>query len=166
MNCSLCQAPQSMAILQARILEWVAMPTSKGYSNLGFEPRSPALQVDSLLSKPQRSPRILEWVAYPFFRGTSWPRNRTIVSCLAGRFFTSWANQEASRITPSERNPEAWLSDILHIWLLRGKTHIKREEERLRYNLTINPALAQETIKKALTTNTFSLSSEGLGPKF
>ena len=27
------------------------------------------------------SPRILEWVAYP--RGSSWPRNRTRVSCLA-----------------------------------------------------------------------------------
>ena len=23
------------------------------------------------------SPRILEWVAYPFFKGSSWPRNRT-----------------------------------------------------------------------------------------
>ena len=29
------------------------------------------------------SPRILEWVAYPFSRGSSWPRNRTRVSCIA-----------------------------------------------------------------------------------
>jgi len=36
------------------------------------------------------SPRILEWVAYPFSRGSSWPRNRTKVSCMAGGFFTSW----------------------------------------------------------------------------
>ena len=36
-------------------------------------------------------PRILEWVAYAFFRGSSWPRNWTRVSCIAGRFFTSWA---------------------------------------------------------------------------
>ena len=34
--------------------------------------------------------RILEWVAYPFSRGSSWPRNRTGVNCIAGRFFTSW----------------------------------------------------------------------------
>jgi len=27
-----CQAPVSMEILQARILEWVAMPASRGYS--------------------------------------------------------------------------------------------------------------------------------------
>ena len=35
------------------------------------------------------SPRILEWVAYPFVRGSSQPRNRTEVSCIAGRFFTT-----------------------------------------------------------------------------
>ena len=34
----------------------------------------------------QGSPRILEWVAYPFTRGSSPPRNRTGVSCLAGSF--------------------------------------------------------------------------------
>ena len=32
--------------------------------------------------------RILQWVAIPFSRGTSQPRDRTLVSCLAGRFFT------------------------------------------------------------------------------
>ena len=42
------------------------------------------------------SPRILDWVAYPFFRGSSQPRDRTGVSCIAGRFFTSWANREAN----------------------------------------------------------------------
>ena len=35
------------------------------------------------------SPRILEWVAYPFSNGSSQPRNRTGVSCIAGRFFTN-----------------------------------------------------------------------------
>ena len=37
------------------------------------------------------SPRILEWVAYPLSGGSSWPRNQTGVSCIAGRFFTNWA---------------------------------------------------------------------------
>ena len=37
------------------------------------------------------SPRILDWVAYPFSRGSSWPKNKTGVSCIAGRFFTNWA---------------------------------------------------------------------------
>ena len=38
----------------------------------------------------QRSPRIPEWVACLFSRESSWPGNRTGVSCFAGRFFTSW----------------------------------------------------------------------------
>ena len=33
--------------------------------------------------------RILEWVAFPFCRGSSRPRDRTQVSCIVGRFFTS-----------------------------------------------------------------------------
>ena len=39
--------------------------------------------------------RILEWVAVPFSRGSSWPRNRTWVSCIEGRFFNNWAIREA-----------------------------------------------------------------------
>ena len=42
--------------------------------------------------------RILEWVAIPFSRGSSWPRNQTQVSCIAGRFFTNWATREAAKI--------------------------------------------------------------------
>ena len=34
----------------------------------------------------KRSPRILEWVAYSFSSRSSWPRNWTSVSCIAGRF--------------------------------------------------------------------------------
>ena len=40
------------------------------------------------------SPRILEWVIYPFSSGSSWPRNQTGVSCIAGRFFNNWAMRE------------------------------------------------------------------------
>ena len=46
----------------------------------------------------QGSPRILEWVAFPFSRRSSWPRNQTRVSCIAGRFFTNWAMREAQRL--------------------------------------------------------------------
>ena len=35
--------------------------------------------------------RILEWVAISSSRGSSRPRDRTQVSCTAGRFFTGWA---------------------------------------------------------------------------
>ena len=43
------------------------------------------------------SPRILGWVAYPFSSRSSWPRNQTGISCIAGRFFTDWAIREAPK---------------------------------------------------------------------
>ena len=42
---------------------------------------------------------IPEWLAYPFSSGSSWPRNWTEVSCIAGVFFTSWATREAHLIS-------------------------------------------------------------------
>ena len=52
-------------------------------------------------------PRILKWVAYPFSRGSSQPRNRTRVSCIAGGFFTNWAIREA-HINAYIWNLERW----------------------------------------------------------
>ena len=43
--------------LQARILEWVTVPFSRDLPNPGTEPRSPALQVDSLPAEPQEKPK-------------------------------------------------------------------------------------------------------------
>ena len=48
--------------------------------------------------------RILEWVAIPFSRGSSWPRDRTHVSCIAGRFLTVWAIMEALYIGIGEKS--------------------------------------------------------------
>ena len=42
-------------ILQARILEWVAMPSSRGSSQLEIETTSPAFQTDSLPNEPPAS---------------------------------------------------------------------------------------------------------------
>ena len=39
--------------------------------------------------------RTLEWVAISFSMGSSWPRDRTQVSCIAGRRFTLWATRKA-----------------------------------------------------------------------
>ena len=39
--------------------------------------------------------KILECVAFPFSRWSSQPRDQTQVSCIVGRFFTSWATREA-----------------------------------------------------------------------
>ena len=44
--------PGSSEIFQARILEWIAIPFSRGPSLPRIEPGSPALQADSLPSEP------------------------------------------------------------------------------------------------------------------
>ena len=79
-------------IFQARILECLAFPFSKGSS----KPRD-RTQVSHSAGRfftslsHKESPRTLEWVAYPFSRGSSQLRNQTGVSCIAGGFFTNWA---------------------------------------------------------------------------
>ena len=53
--------------------------------------------------------RILEWVAIPFSRGSSQPRGWTLVSLIAGEFFTSWTTWEAhvTKLLPME-SKEKW----------------------------------------------------------
>ena len=91
-----CSPPGSSVhgILQARILGVGCHSLLQGTfltqrSNPGL---SHCTRILYCLSQ-QGSPRILEWGAYPFSRGTSQPRDRTMVFCTAGRFFTSWATK-------------------------------------------------------------------------
>ena len=62
-------------IFQARILEWVVFPFSRGLPNPGIKPTSPILRADSLPGEPQGSPRILKWYAIPFSSGPHSARN-------------------------------------------------------------------------------------------
>ena len=51
-----CSPPGSFfhGILQARVLEWVAISFSRDLPDPGIEPRSPAFQADALTSEPQQ----------------------------------------------------------------------------------------------------------------
>ena len=51
------QAPLSMGVLQARILEWVAMPSSRESSQPQGEPKFLVSQADSLLLEPPGEPK-------------------------------------------------------------------------------------------------------------
>ena len=120
MNCTV------HGVLQARILEWVAVPFSRGSSQPRdwtqvscITGRSPSyisyMNVKSLsrvrlfatlwivttrlLHPWDFQARILEWVAISFSRGSSWPRDWTHISRIAGRHFTVWATREAPIIT-------------------------------------------------------------------
>ena len=86
-----CSPPGSSCISQARILERVAISSSRGVFPKVKEEKDtlsrPTLcnsMVHGILQA-----RILEWVAFPFSRGSSQPRDQTQVSHIVGRFFTS-----------------------------------------------------------------------------
>ena len=56
--------------------------------------------------------RILEWVAIFFSKGSSWPRDWTYVSCIAGRFFIIWATREVPISFPRR---SSWPRDQTHV---------------------------------------------------
>ena len=72
-----CQAPLSMGILQARIVEWVAMPSSGDLPDPGIKPRSPALQEDSLPLSHQGSPNCVYQGVYSPSEDFLFPRQLT-----------------------------------------------------------------------------------------
>ena len=106
-------------ILQATILEWVAYPFSRGsswprirtgvpciaggfFTNWAIKVKVKVAQSCPTLCDPIDhtvyeilQARILEWIAFPFSSRSSQPRDRTQVSRVASRFFTSWAPREA-----------------------------------------------------------------------
>ena len=65
--------------------------------------------------------RRLEWVAFPFSRGSSQRRNRTRVSCIVGRFFTSWITKEAS--TPETNIILSFGYITVKIWISKNNHH-------------------------------------------
>ena len=113
-----CSPPASSVhrILQARILEWVAISSSRafpqprdwthisclagGYFTAETPKKTEFTQLCLTLCDPMDcslrgssihgvfQARVLEWVANSFFVGSSQPRDRTQVSCIAsGRFY-------------------------------------------------------------------------------
>ena len=94
-------------ILQARVLEWVAIKgwayndvrkgkddrqNSQHNDRLTVEVAHPCLTLCNPMNYTVHGilqARILEWVAFPFSRGSSQPRDGTQASLIAGRFFTS-----------------------------------------------------------------------------
>ena len=66
--------------------------------------------------------RTLEWVAISFSRGSSWPMDRTQVSCLAGRFFhLSLQRSPAPKASREARINETWVSRRKEITKIRAE---------------------------------------------
>ena len=136
-----CNPPGSLSIgiLLARILEWVAMPSSRGSSQPRMEARHPALQAVSSPSEPPGKPKNTGWVAYSFSRGTSWHRNWTGVSCFAGRFFTNCTTWEAlyCLYVESKKRGYKWtyLQNRSRVTAVENNLMVTREQGRGRNKL-------------------------------
>ena len=57
------------------------------------------------------------WDAIYFSKGSSWPRNWTQVSCIAGRFFTDWAMREVLYIN-------------VYIYLNPNTNYVKKKKKK------------------------------------
>ena len=91
-------ASASSSVLPMNISDYFPLGLNGSYSlqsqGLTCESESCSVMSDSLQPHGLYSPGILqarklEWVAFPFSRGSSQPTDRTQVSHIAGRFFTS-----------------------------------------------------------------------------
>ena len=101
-------------ILQARILEWVAISFSKSISQSESEVAQscltlcdpmdysqPVSTVDGILQA-----NILEWVAISFSKGSSRPRDQIRVSCIAGK----WRRQRHPTLALLPGKSHGWRS--------------------------------------------------------
>ena len=61
------------------------------------------------------SSRMLKWVVYPFSRGSSQPRSRTWLSCVASRFFSRWTTREANKFQDLDQ-----MSSFLRTWIIKS----------------------------------------------
>ena len=85
--------------------------------------------------------RILERIVISFSRGSSWSKNRTQVSCIAGGFFTNWAMRGRITIIKNKsRNKKCqWGCKIGTLFCCQWEFKIVQKLWSLR-NLNIEPS--------------------------
>ena len=79
--------------------------------------------------------RIMERVAFPFSRGPSWSRDRVLISCIAGSFFTVWAIIEGNGYLlqyfclENSKDRGAWWATVHRVarsWTIRATFTFKK----------------------------------------
>ena len=81
--------PKEIASCPSEDTEWTEVAHSCPTLCDPMDYRLPGFSVHGILRA-----RTLEWVAISFSRGSSQPRDRTQVSCIAGRRFILWVTRE------------------------------------------------------------------------
>ena len=90
-----CSPPGSSVHGDSPCKSGLPFPSLGDLFNPGIQSRSLTLQVDSLLPEIPGKPKNTGVGNLSLSRASSQPRNQTRVSCIAGRFFTSWVTREA-----------------------------------------------------------------------
>ena len=98
--------------------------------------------------------RILEWVAISFSRGSSWPRDRTHVSCIGRQILYRWAIGRSPIYFTSKQN------------LLYIKPQILRILESKRQKETIQSTGSQSAVLDQSLGNYFRHSNSTLTQNF
>ena len=101
--------------------KWSCSVVSDSLRPMGCSP--PSSSVHGILQA-----RILGWVAISFSRGSSWPRDRTQVSCIAGRHFNLCTTREALKYKNTVSQKTSYRDTELQIQILTSK--ISREERK------------------------------------
>ena len=92
-----------------------------------WDPRECSLPCSSVHGILQKS--ILAWVVIPFYKGSSWSRDRTWVSCTADRFFTIWATVQLNSVQSLSR---VWLFVTPWIAALQASLSITNSRSSLK----------------------------------
>ena len=106
------QTSLSMGILQAGVLEWVVMPSSRGSSQPRDQTQVFHIAGRFLPSEPAGKPTNTGGGSLSLLQGIFLTQESNQVSCIAGGFFTIWA---ATRKAPSRYNLTK-MSDDKYLW--------------------------------------------------
>ena len=92
------QAPLSMGFSRQEYWSGLPCPPPGGLPDPEIKPRSPALQPDSLPSEPPGKPKNTGVGNPSLLQGIFLHRNRTRVSCIAGKFFYQLSYQGSPEV--------------------------------------------------------------------
>ena len=135
-------------ILQARILEWVAISFSRESSQPRDRTQISPIAGRFLPAEPQRKPKntgvgilfLLQW--------SSWPRNWTRIACIAGRSFTNWAIRDSMSNVP-----------VIHCCLIN---HPKHRNENNKHSIIVMIGWMRNLSKSYWTVFPIHMASTGV----
>ena len=111
------------------------------------DPMNYSLPVSSVHGIFQAS--VLDWVAIFSSRESSWPRDQTQVSCIAGRRFTVWATREALWIWELEYK-ESWTPKNWCFWTVMLEKTLGRSNQSILKEISPEHSLERLMLKLKL----------------